>query len=123
MIDIHFALSIFHLLFVVPFFLYIFIQRAATPDFIYNILFVVGLFVLVYQTYKALLRYSTNSSSLWINLIHIFLIAPLIIYIGFNAKKTPRAAYELLGLTTFAAAGYHLFNLIKLTQVIDENDS
>jgi hypothetical protein len=122
MIDPHVILSLFHLFIVVPFFLYIFIQRAATPDFVYNILFVVGLFVLVYQTYKALLRYSTKSSSLWINLIHIFYIAPLIIYIGFNAKKTPRAAYELLGIITFGAAGYHLYNIIKYSQIVDEDD-
>ena len=122
MIDIHFALSLFHLFIVVPFLMYIFIQRAATPAVVYNIVFIVGLFVLVYQTYKAMLRYSANSSSLWINLIHIFLIAPLLIYIGYNAKKSPRPAYELLGLITFAAFGYHLYSLVKLTQVIDESD-
>jgi hypothetical protein len=122
MIDTHFVLALFHIFIVVPFFLYIFIQRAATPEYIYNILFFVGLFILVYHTYKALLKYSTNSLSLWINLIHIFIIAPLLIYIGYYGKKTNRAAYELLGLTTFAALGYHLFNLIKVSQIVDLDD-
>lgn len=122
MVDVHMILALFHLFIVVPFFLYIFIQRAATPDYIYKILFVVGLFVLIYQLYKAFLRYNAKSSSLWINLIHVLIVAPLIIYIGFESKKTPRAAYELLGLVTFAAAGYHLFNLVKMTQVIDDDD-
>ena len=122
MIDIHFALALFHLFIVVPFLMYIFVQRAATPDFIYNILFLIGLFILVYHTYKAMLRYSANSSSLWINLIHVILVAPLLIYIGYNTKKTPRPAYELLGLITFAAFGYHLYSLVKLTQVTGEED-
>jgi len=117
MIDTHFILAIFHLFIVVPFLLYIFIQRAATPDYIYNILLIVGLFILVFHTYKALLRYSANSIYLWINLIHIILIAPLLIYIGFNAKKVSSPAYELLGLLTFAAFGYHLYSLVKITQL------
>lgn len=115
--DPHFVIALFHIIFVVPFLGYIFIQRAATPDYIYNILFFVGLFVLVYHTYKALLKISTGSTSLWISLIHVLLIAPLMIYIGYYSKKTPRSAYELLGLTTFAALGYHLYSLILLTQV------
>jgi len=117
--DITFIIGIFHIFIIVPFLGYIFIQRAATPDYIYNILFFLGLFILVYHTYKALLRYTSMSPLLWVNLIHIFIIAPLLVYIGYFGKKTNRAAYELLGLITFAAFGYHLFNLVKATQIID----
>ena len=120
--DPHFILSLFHIIFVVPFLGYIFIQRAATPDFIYNIIFFVGLFVLVYHSYKALIRLRASSSSLWISLIHVLLFAPLMIYIGYFSKKTPRAAYELLGMTTFAALGYHLYSLIVMTQVVNVDE-
>ena len=120
--DIHFIVALFHIFIVVPFFMYIFIQRAATPEYIYNILFFVGLFILVYHTYKGLLRFSTRSLSLWINLIHVFIIAPLSIYIGYYGKKTNRSAYELLGLTTFAALGYHLFSIVKISQVVNLDD-
>lgn len=120
--DIHFLLSIFHIFLVVPFLGYIFVNRAATPDWVYNLLFCVGLFVLLYQSYKAILKFTTNSKSIWVNIIHIVLIAPLLIYIGYNEKKTPRAAYEMLGLLTFAALGYHLYNLILLTQLPDNDD-
>jgi len=116
--DPHFIIAVFHVLFVVPFFGYIFIQRASTQDILYNILFVLGLFVLVYHTYKALIRFTAKSSLLWISLIHVFIIAPLMIFIGYNAKKTPRSSYELLGLVTFAALGYHLYSLILLTQLV-----
>lgn len=116
--DPHFVIALFHILAVVPFLGYIFIQRAATPEYIYNILFFIGLFVLVYHSYKAMLRIKAQSSSLWISLIHVLLFAPLMIYIGYMSKKTPRPAYELLGLTTFAALGYHTYNMVLLTQVI-----
>jgi CDP-diglyceride synthetase len=120
--DVHFIVALFHIFIVVPFLGYIFINRAATPEYIYNILLFVGLFVLVYHTYKSLLKYTANSQTLYINLIHVFLFAPLLIYIGYNAKKTPRSAYEMLGLITFSALGYHIYNMIVLTQIVDVDD-
>ena len=120
--DVHFVLALFHIFIVVPFFFYIFYNRSATPDFVYNILFFVGLFLLVYQTIKTVIKYSANSASTWVNLIHVVIIAPLIIYIGYQAKKTPRPAYEMLGLITFSALGYHMYNLILLTNIIHSDN-
>lgn len=111
--DPHFIISLFHLAFVAPLFFYVFLQRAATPEWLYNMLFFLGLFVLVYHAIKALFKYISKSSSLWVNIIHVLLIAPLMIYIGYNSKKTPRAAYELMGLAAFSVAGYHIFNIIR----------
>lgn len=110
--DTHFLIALFHLVFVVPLFGYIFYQKAATSDWLYTFIFFLGLFVLVYHSLKAVYKYLAKSSSLWVNLIHIFLVAPLLIYIGYNNKKTPRPAYELLGLATFAVGGYHLYSII-----------
>jgi hypothetical protein len=120
--DPHFIIALFHILVVVPFLGYIFVQRAATPEYIYNILFFVGIFVLVYHFYKAVLRIKSQSSALWISLIHVLLFAPLMIYIGYKSKKTPRYAYELLGLTTFSALGYHLYSIVLMTQVISVDE-
>ena len=120
--DVHFILALFHIFLVVPFIGYVFINRAATPEWTYNILFFVGIFILLYHTYKSLVKFAANSSSLWINLFHVLLVAPLLIYVGYNAKKTPRAAYELLGLLTFAALGYHIYSLIIITQIVDVDD-
>lgn len=121
MIDPHFIISIFHIFFVVPLFGYIFLQRAATPDWVYNLLFFLGLFVLVYHAMKSVYKFTAKSSSVWVNLIHVILIAPLMIYVGYNAKKTPRPAYELLGLATFSALGYHVFNVIRMLQTHDDS--
>ena len=112
----------FHIFLVVPFLGYIFINRAATPNWVYNLLFCIGIFVLLYHFFKGILKFTTNSATLWINVMHVIIVAPLLIYVGYNEKKTPRAAYEMLGLLTFAALGYHLYNLIMLSQIIDVDD-
>jgi len=120
--DPHFIIALFHIVAVVPFLGYVFVNRAATPEYLYNILFFVGIFVLIYHAYKAAIRIKNGSALLWISLIHVLIFAPLMIYIGYMSKKTPRSAYELLGLITFAALGYHLYSLVLLTQVIKEED-
>lgn len=59
---------------------------------------------------------------IWVNLIHMLYVAPLLIYIGYREKFTPRYAYELLALIAFAALGYHTYNLIlSMNVVIDES--
>ena len=73
---------------------------------------ILGAIILVYHAYKSLLRYSSGSSMLWVNLLHVLYVAPLMIYIGYKEKNTPRSAYELLALIGFGALGYHLYNLV-----------
>jgi len=118
----HIILSIFHILVVVPFLGYIFFNRASNPEWIYTSLFFVGIFLFIYQTYKSIIKYISKSSTLWVNLFHVLIVAPLLIYIGYKAKKTERGAYELLGILTFGALGYHLYNFILMIQVHNEDD-
>lgn len=118
----HFIVSLFHVLLIVPFFLYVFFNRAANPDWVYNILFILGLFVLVYHAYKSLVKFYSKSSSLWVNIYHVVGVAPLIIYIGYNGKKTERPAYEILGILAFGALGYHLYEMVVMLQTHDLDD-
>ena len=113
-LDKHFILSIFHLVLVVPLFLWVGFQRASTPDWLYMALFAIGGIVLVYHGGKGFIRWRNHSDSAWINAIHAFLVAPLLLYIGYHKKETPRFAYELLLMAGFAAAGYHLFSLVRM---------
>lgn len=119
-IDTHFVLSIFHLLIVVPFFLFIGFQRAATPQWLYMATFSIGAVLLVYHGYKLFIRMMAKSGYAWINAIHMLLVAPLLLYIGYHKKDTPRFAYELLLMLGFAAGGYHLFSLVKMLDVHHE---
>jgi hypothetical protein len=52
--------------------------------------------------------------------MHVGLIAPLLLYIGYQQKDTPRQAYEMLLLLAFAAVGYHLFSLVRMLQVHED---
>lgn len=110
--DPHILLALFHIFAVVPFFLYIALNRGNVPYWIYTVSLILGLFIFVYHGYKAWIRIRVQSPSLWINLIHVLIVAPLLIYVGANEKNTPRPAYELLALTGFGALGYHLYNLV-----------
>jgi hypothetical protein len=116
----HVVLSIFHLAFVVPLFLYVAFSRAATADWVYWLLFGLGLVLVLYQGTKAAYRWMAGSSYVWVNLIHVILIAPLLVYVGYYGKKTPRPAYELLALAGFAALGYHLYNILVQVQIIHD---
>jgi uncharacterized membrane protein len=120
--DSHLLLGLFHILAVVPLFLYVALSRANTYEHIYTLLLVLGIIILLYHGYKAFIRLAANSPSLWINVIHVLIVAPLLIYIGYKAKSTPRPAYEILALVAFSALGYHTYHLIVSTNLIMDGD-
>ena len=120
--DIHLLLAVFHIFAVVPMFLYVGFQRAATPEWLYHVLFGIGIVLLVFHGAKAAIRIMARSASAWINVLHAALIAPLLIWIGYFGKKTERPAYELLLIAGFGALGYHLTNLIVITQTFIKDE-
>lgn len=121
--DAHLLLALFHLVAIVPLFLYVGFQRAATPDWLYHVLFGVGLVVLAYHAMKSFTRWVAKSPSVWINLIHVAIVAPLLIWIGYFGKKTGRPAYEMLLMVGFAALGYHLKSLVVAAQTFSSGPS
>ncbi len=111
-LDVHVVLSLFHLAFVVPLFLFVSFQRADTPRWMYQTFLAIGIIVAGYHGLKIVRRWYSGSS-LWVNMIHLCIISPLLITIGYHGKDTPRSAYELLLMAGFGAGGYHLFQLVK----------
>jgi hypothetical protein len=107
---------LFHLLVIVPLFLWVGFQRAATPEWLYNVLIGMGALVLFYHGYKAVARYFAKSPVIWINLIHVLVVAPLLLWIGVNGKKTGRPAYDMLLMIAFSALGFHMYKLIVVSQ-------
>jgi hypothetical protein len=121
-LDQHFILSITHLLFVVPLLLFVGFKRAATPHWLYMAIFAIGAIIIVYHGFKLIIRLRTNSGYIWVNILHILIVAPLLLYIGYNKKNTPRFAYELLLMLAFAAAGYHMFSIIRYLDISHESN-
>jgi hypothetical protein len=101
-------LQLFHIIFVGGFLFYVGLNRTNVQPFIFNILIGLGIIILCYHTYRAFTK--TNP---WINIIHIFIISPLLIYIGYQREKTPRYAFEILLMLAIVAIGYNGFYLVK----------
>ncbi len=110
--EIRTYVHLFHILFVGSLFLYVGIQRTAIPSIMYPFLLGLGLFVIFYHIYKAY-NYMQLGKGYWVNLIHILLVGPLLVYIGYNREKTARLYFELLIMLGFAAIGYHGYYLFE----------
>ena len=115
--DNHFMLSLFHILVIAPLLLFVGFQRADTPPWLYNVFLVMGIIILFYHGYRLSVRLRDNSGYAWVNLIHMLFVAPLLLYIGYHKKETPRSAYEITMMLGFAALGYHLFSLVRSIEI------
>jgi Na+-transporting methylmalonyl-CoA/oxaloacetate decarboxylase beta subunit len=106
-----FYVHLFHILIVGSIFLYVGIKSKNTPSFMYPFLLGLGIFIILYHAYKSYIKVNSGKNP-WVNLIHILIVGPLLIYIGYNNKATPRPAYELLLMLGFAAIGYHGYYIV-----------
>ena len=118
--DSHMILALFHILFVAPLFFVIAFFQYGLPEWAFTAILGLGLFIMVYHFYKYIVRIAQHSSYAWVNLIHILLVAPLLIYIGYKKRDTPRFAYELCIMVGFAALGYHTYSAIKMLHVLKD---
>jgi hypothetical protein len=116
-VDSHVFIALTHILLFVPFLLYVGIERMSVPGYVYTILLALGAIVFIYHAYKAFVRLTHGSPYAWVNIVHAAIIGPLMFFIGFKGRDTPRWAYELLLMVGFAGLGYHLFSLIRSLQV------
>ena len=97
---------LFHILIIGSLFLYVGIQKTKIPSWLYTVLFYLGFFLIFYHGYKTYVKLSLGKNP-WINLFHIFIVAPVLIYIGYHKLKTPDMAYQLLLMLAFTVIGYH----------------
>ena len=114
----HIAVSMFHILGVVPFFLYIAFVRGQLPSWIFPVALSLGLLIAVYHSYKVMIKWKAHNPSVWVNIIHVLFIAPMLIYIGAKAYDTPRWAFEVLAIQGFGALGYHLYSIVMEVQAM-----
>ena len=103
---------LFHILIVGGLFLYVGIRKTQISLLFYPILLALGIFVIIYHTIKAVMKIRKGLSA-WVNYIHIFLVGPLLIYIGLNKQTTHRRFFEMLLMLGFASIGYHGYYLLS----------
>ena len=100
-------LHLFHIVLVSGLLFYVGVTRDHMPAFMFPALLGLGLFVGAYHIFKAFIK-----KHAWVNYIHIFFIAPLLVFIGINKEKTPRKYFEVLLMFAFASFGYHGYYFI-----------
>ena len=67
---------------------------------------------ILYHGFKIYKKLSVGMNP-WVNYIHLFIIGPLLLYIGLNREKTERRYFEILLMLGFASIGYHGYYLIE----------
>jgi hypothetical protein len=103
-----------HTLLLGPLFVYVGFMRENVPEFVFHILGALGIIILGYHSYRAYVRLRENKSA-WVNWIHIFAIAPLLLLLAYLKKDASRRYFEMLSLLGYAAIGYHGSYLIRST--------
>ena len=103
---------LFHILIVGSLFLYVGIERTNIPSFMFPLLLGLGVIVILYHMFKVY-TYMKQGRGYWVNLIHILLVGPLLVYIGYTGIDTSRKFFEILLMLGMAAIGYHGYYLVK----------
>ena len=106
-------INILHILIIVPLLFLVYYNQKQLPKWSCILLMLISSLSFIYHIYKLVTITDNEKWKIWIYFIHILFILPLIFYIGYNCNETRRMYFELLLLVSFAALGYHLFNLIK----------
>ncbi len=107
-----FFIHLFHILVVGSLFLYVGIKKSLIPSFMYPVLITLGIIIMLYHAFKVYTKLKLGVNP-WINYIHIFIIGPLLLYIGLNKEKTPRLYFEILLMLGFASIGYHGYYMVN----------
>lgn len=111
-INKEFLVHLFHILIVGTLFLFVGIQRTNIPKISFPFLLGLSIIIILYHIFKAYTNI-IKGNSYWVNLIHIFLIGPLLLYIGYYGERTARLFFELLLMLGFASIGYHGYYLVS----------
>ncbi len=72
---------------------------------------ILGGVILLYHAMKAYMKMAAGASA-WVNLIHVFVVGPLLIAEGALATP-PRYVRELILMSGIAAIGYHGITVVK----------
>ena len=113
----HNLIYLFHIFFVGSILIYVGIKQNNIYKPFYNFLLFLGALIIIFHSYKVYTNIQLHKNYI-INILHIVLFAPVLLYIGYNQENTPRIYYEFLLMIGFAAIGYHLYYLL-LTNIFN----
>jgi len=105
--------SIIHVFIIVPFLLYCVSKGNSMSVYVKYALLLTGAYVMLFHGYKILTNSLNLSVIRIINWIHLIIIGPLLIYIGYTAPNTRANYFDYLGIIAYAALVYHGYYLVK----------
>lgn len=108
-----FYIHLIHIIIIGSLLLYVGIKGKTMPSFMYPTLLVIGILILTAHGYSVISKYGQKNSGLWVNLFHIFIVAPVILSIGIKREQTPYYLFQFMIMLGFAAIGYHGYFMIK----------
>jgi hypothetical protein len=91
-------------------FLYIGLKRSKMSKHIFKKLLLFGIILVIYFFIKAF-AISEPGESNTTNFIYLFLIAPLIVFIGIKGSSTPAGYFNFLAICAFFIIIYHSYKL------------
>jgi hypothetical protein len=104
--------NLVNIFFVSPLLIYVGVQRASSPEWLYQGLIGLAALIFGYHLFMVYNKWLSNSSSLWVNLIYVLFVAPVLFVIGYYKKETSRLFFEATLLLAFATLGYNIYNLV-----------
>ena len=105
-------MNLLYIGFIAPFLIYVGIQRAGSPEWLFQGLLALGSVIMAYHLYFGYMNYKKGSSTLWLNAFHFLLVGPVLLWIGYNGRDCTRYAFEIILLLGFGTLGYHIYGLM-----------
>ena len=97
--------NLFHIFLVAPLFAYIGYNKQSTPQTVFTMLTFIGAFIILYHAY----RYYYTSWS--INLMHVVIIGPLLLYFGLKGSSLPDPAFNVFYVASAIILIWHSYLL------------
>lgn len=106
----HTIIQLAHVLILGPLLVTIGLGKGPSP----NLVAALGVFIILYHAYKTYVKLTSGSghglASAWVNLIHVFVVGPVLVAEGLYPARWSR---EVTLMLAAAAIGYHGFYLVK----------
>ena len=88
-------IHLLHILVSAPIMIYVGHDRGNGPNWLYQLVLAVGAIVLLYHAYLFFEKYMNFKMVSWVNLIHILLVAPILIYVGLMKDRVKYPFWQI----------------------------
>ena len=107
--DKHKIINLFHIFIAVPLLFLLYSKRDKLTSPVCFTIILISFGAMLYHIIRMI---DKENKMKWVNLIHVALVFPLLLWIGWNCEKTPRKYFEMILLMAFGGLGYHAYNYL-----------